>query len=101
MPAAAISCNVHVHRFGEEPYRRGKERPPRRKGSVRTSARVRLLRSAARDRDDARYAERRRLRAAVRTAVAGLLPPLVVTLGTLLPIEIPTTTAALLYCSPS
>jgi two-component system sensor histidine kinase KdpD len=41
--------------------------------------------------------ERRRRRGIVRTAVAGLAPPLVVTLGALLPVEIPTTTAALLY----
>jgi two-component system sensor histidine kinase KdpD len=41
--------------------------------------------------------ERRRWRVAVRVAVSGLLPPLVVTLGALLPVEIPTTTAALLY----
>ena len=33
----------------------------------------------------------------LRTAIAGLVPPGIVTLGALLPVDIPTTTAALLY----
>ena len=41
--------------------------------------------------------DRRRLPRLVRVAVAGLVPPGIVTLGALLPVEIPTTTAALLY----
>lgn len=41
--------------------------------------------------------EPRRWRRAARTAAAGLLPPLVVTLGALLPVAIPTMTAALIY----